>query len=345
MNPIAIRLLNQQLVSPLFSSPADVVSHMGAMQAQEYKLMRWAVAMRTKKPSAKAFKEAFDKGQIIRLHLHRGTWQLISNDDYWWMLQLCGPKALSTIKGWMTSNKISIDEHELMSIREILTDAASDRQSVTKEDFVAALARKDIQLDDHRLSYHIRMSELSGTLCSGDLHPSKATYCLTSKKVGKREAFDKDLTLLLLTRKYFQSHSPATLEDFMWWSGLNMSDCKRGIELASEEIHKEMFDRQEFYIHDSCRIRGFRKGTSLLLPSYDEYLIGYKSRYIALSPEYSHHAHNNSGIFYPIITHDGVVCGNWGPSKKEIETKYFNEYYSSIDLSSEWDRYQKYQTQ
>ena len=42
MNPIAIRLLNQQLIAPQYSNPAEVVSFMGAMQAQEYRMMRWA---------------------------------------------------------------------------------------------------------------------------------------------------------------------------------------------------------------------------------------------------------------------------------------------------------------
>ena len=45
MNPIAVRLLNQQLIVPQFSTPAEVVRYMGAMQAQEYRMMRWAVAM------------------------------------------------------------------------------------------------------------------------------------------------------------------------------------------------------------------------------------------------------------------------------------------------------------
>lgn len=54
MNPIAIRLLNQQLIAPQFSNPAEVVHYMGAMQAQEYRMMRWAVEMRTRKPSEKA---------------------------------------------------------------------------------------------------------------------------------------------------------------------------------------------------------------------------------------------------------------------------------------------------
>ena len=70
MNPIAIRLLNQQLIAPQFSTPTEVVRYMGAMQAQEYRMMRWAVAMRTRKPSFKAFKKAFDLWQCARANLH-----------------------------------------------------------------------------------------------------------------------------------------------------------------------------------------------------------------------------------------------------------------------------------
>lgn len=65
MNPVAIRLLNQQLAAPQFADPAEVVGHLCAIQAQEYRMMRWAVAMRTKKPSSDAFKKAFDTGKIV----------------------------------------------------------------------------------------------------------------------------------------------------------------------------------------------------------------------------------------------------------------------------------------
>ena len=38
MNPLSIRLLNQQLFAQQFSTPTEVVRYMGAMQAQEYHL-------------------------------------------------------------------------------------------------------------------------------------------------------------------------------------------------------------------------------------------------------------------------------------------------------------------
>ena len=339
MNPIAIRLLNQQLVAPQFSDPAEVVSHMGAMQAQEYRLMRWAVAMRTKKPSAKAFKETYDSGRILRLHLMRGTWQLVAAEDYWPMLDLCAPKAISVIKGWMSSSKISIPDEEVLQIREILLQTVADKRSVTKEDFVQALAEKDITMDDHRLSYHIRMAEYAGTLCSGNLLPMKASYSLTSDKVKPKVKMDRDEALMRFTRKYFQSRQPATLEDFVWWSGLNISNCRRGIALLGDTLHIEHWKGRDFYLTDDCRTRGFRKGQFLLIPPYDEYLIGYKSRDIVLSPEHRHHAHNNSGIFQPIIAHDGIVCGNWSPFKEDCRVEFFEGDFGVEDVQEAWKVY------
>ena len=347
MNPVAIRLLNQQLVAPQFNNPADVVSHMGAMQAQEYRMMRWAVEMRTKKPSVKAFKEAFDNGRIIRLHLMRGTWQLVAAEDYWMLIDLCSPKAISVTKGWMSSNKITISEKELMYVRDILAQTATDKGSVTKEDFVRALADKEVRMDDHRLSYHIRMAEFSGILCSGVLLPMKATYALAADKVKRTERLDRDEALMRFTHKYFQSRQPATLEDFVWWSGLNVSDCHKGIALLGDTIHAERYKGRDFYMTDDCRTRGFRTGKFLLIPPYDEYLIGYKSRDIVLPSEFRHRAHNNSGIFQPIIAHDGMICGNWSPFRNDCKVDFFavaqqhvfNDEYNMENVKEAWQTY------
>ena len=344
MNPVFIRLLNQQLAAPIFHDPTEVVEYMGAMQAQEYRMMRWAVAMRTRRPSHSAFKKAFDSGQIIRLHLMRGTWQLVAAKDYWMMLDLCAPKAIAVTKGWMSSNRISIPNEELMRVREILTRTAADGGSVTKEDFVKALAEKDIRMDDHRLSYHIRMAEMAGTLCSGELLPMKATYALTAHKVEPRTAMDRDEALMRFTHKYFQSRQPATLEDFVWWSGLNISDCRRGIELLGDSIHTEKWKGRIFYMTDQCRTRGCRKGKFLLIPPYDEYLISYKSRDIVLPPEHKHRAHNNSGIFQPIAAFDGTICGNWSPFKEECQVSFFTDGYRAEDLMEAWNAYNAYRT-
>lgn len=341
MNPIAIRLLSQQLSSPQFNTPTEVVNHMGAMQAQDYRMMRWAVMMRTKKPSAELFNKAYNSGEIIRLHLLRGTWQIVSAKDYWWLLTLCAHKAEKIIKGWMKSNKVIISDKELHTTREILLQEAEVKGSATKNDFATALSERGITMDSHRLSYHIRLAELNGTLCSGNLSPMQATYSLTETKVKHTSPMNKDEMLVLLARKYFQSHSPATIEDFVWWSGMNVADCKKAIELLTAELHKETWKGYAFYLHESCRTRGFRKGNTLLLPPFDEYLIGYKSRSLVISPDHTQYAYTNNGIFFPVIAHDGRICGNWNPWSESIERSYFIPNDEESAIEAQWNEFYK----
>lgn len=296
---------------------------MGAMQAQDPKGMRWAVAMRTKRPSSVDFKKAFDSGEIVRIHLMRGTWQLVSAEDYWPLIDLCSHKAIAVTRGWMASNRINIPDEELLRVREHLCRIIGDLGSATKEDIVKGLARRGISMDDHRLSYHIRMAEFSGVLCSGDLLPVKASYSLSSDKLPSRKPFDRDEALMQFTRKYFRHSQPATLEDFVWWSGLNVSDCRRGIGLLGDWLHVEKWHGREFYLTDDARSRGFQKGRCILLPPFDEYLISYKSREIALPHEHAHRAHNNRGIFWPVVLLDGKAVGNWSSTKEGVSIDLF----------------------
>ena len=122
MNPISQRLLNQQLICPQLATPHEVVSWMGAMQAQDYRMMRWAVGMRTKRPSAKAFEKAYNEGQIVRVHLFRTTWQLVAGEDLGWMLELCRDNALRGMAGWMHASGVEIPLAEQESIQLIFYD-------------------------------------------------------------------------------------------------------------------------------------------------------------------------------------------------------------------------------
>ena len=325
MNPVSLRLLSQQLASPQFREPAEVVRWFGAMQGQEYKAMRWAVAMRTKKPSYKSFEKAFNAGAIVRTHLFRTTWQLIAGEDLGWMLSVCRDKARAGLRGWMHTNGVDISAREEARISDVFAEAAAGRRSVLKEELAEALRERGIDMDEQHFSYHLRLAELSGLLCSGDLHPTKRTLALVSEKVKHPLLLDRDEALALLARKYFRSHGPATQEDFVWWSGLNVNDCRRAMAVLEDELVPVRLQGREFYVHKDARIRGFRSGGVLLIPAFDEYLIGYKSRYIVLPPEQAHRAHNQSGIFYHVVALDGRIVGNWSPTARDGGIDLFQE--------------------
>ena len=241
----------------------------------------------------------------------------------------------------MRSNKIEISEKELMKIREMIALEAEDKGSVTKEDIVRALKEKNIKLNDRCLSYHIRLAELAGTICSGELLPNKTTYALVSNRIKPTNSIERDEALKRIARLYFKSRQPATFEDFVWWSGLTIADCRKAIHLLGDYLHKEELFGEEFYLTEDCKVHGSYQEEYQLMPSYDEYLISYKSRQLVLSSEYKHKAHNNNGIFHPIIAHKGVICGNWSPNSDDLQPTSFLEEHRG-NLQKEIDRYKNF---
>ena len=327
MNPVSARLLNQQLVCPQFSKPQEVVAWMGAMQAQDYRMMRWAVAMRTKTPNAKAFEKAFNEGKIVRTHLFRTTWQLVAGEDLKWMLDLCRESALRGLRSWMKTNQVFIPEPEQAAVQQLFHDYLSRHRIARKQDFAAFLEDRNFPMTDQRLSYHIRLAEYTGLLCSGDLNPGPAgknSYALVEEKLPDAHTLPREEALAQLARKYFRSHGPATLEDFAWWSGIGINACKQGMDALGQELIRLRWKGLDFFLHEDCRSRGFRSGRIHLLPPYDEYLIGYKSRHVSLHPDHSHRAHNNSGIFWPVLLQDGEVVGNWSAAAGKLTLDIFH---------------------
>ena len=57
--------------------------------------------------------------------------------------------------------------------------------------------------------------------------------------------------------------------------------------------------------------------------------------------EHRHHAHNNSGIFQPIIAHDGIVCGNWSPFKEDCQVAFFEGDYGVENVQEAWKVYKR----
>ena len=81
-----------------------------------------------------------------------------------------------------------------------------------------------------------------------------------------------------LARRYFTSHGPATLPDFVWWSGLSTRDARQGLEANKLHFEHETVDGETYWFVATIMpsTRGNLK--AYLLPNYDEYTVGYTDR-------------------------------------------------------------------
>ena len=78
---ITLRLQNQLLVQPPFDAPQQVVEWMGAVQAQDYRMAKWAVGCRTASTDATQIEAALNMWEKAQagLELARKTYERVQN--------------------------------------------------------------------------------------------------------------------------------------------------------------------------------------------------------------------------------------------------------------------------
>ena len=150
-------------------------------------------------------------------------------------------------------------------------------------------------------------AELERVICSGPRRGRQGTYALLSERVSGREgrltsastADDRDEALGELARRYFGSHGPATVRDFVWWSGLKTSDARRGLDIihAKSAVHDGL---PYWWTSTRSRDAAAPRTNVHLLPIYDEYLVAYGDR-IAVPHDTFQHS----------LVIDGQVAGSW----------------------------------
>ena len=345
-----IRLQNQQLLNPLFCQPKELVSWLGAMQAQNYSMVKWAVGMRLKSATIQTVEEALRKGEILRTHVMRPTWHLVAAEDIRWMLKLSARRIKSANDSFAKGYDLEITDELYAKSYNLLEKILCGNKSLTKQEIAEHFCCSGIlvEADNHRMTRFMVRAEQEGIVCSGEDKGGKYTYALLEERVPPVPEITKYEALARLARSYFRSHAPAVLQDFIWWSGLPVSEAKQAIYLIESELMAEQWNGQTWYVHEACRTRGKVSGRLHLLPSYDEYLLGYKDRTDVLPKEHYPKAFTNNGLFYPVILHEGQVIGNWSKSAKKgsasIECSWFrsNDCVDETVLNQEKDKYMRF---
>ncbi|MCD7898711.1 MAG: winged helix DNA-binding domain-containing protein [Bacteroides sp.] len=320
-----LRTYSHQLADCAFNDAHELVSYMGAVQAQDIEMSKWAVGMRLQQPSLRAVKEALDSGKIIRTHILRPTWHMVAAEDIRWMIDLTGKKMFAVIISWGKS--CDIDSQKYIRFRDAIGNILGGSKGLTKQEITEQLQQSGFNWDTNQVHCMLSLGETDGLLCNGKERNKKHTYALLDEWAPGTNSFSKEEALRTLALRYFRSHSPASVDDFVWWSGLNATEAKAAIYSIEKELISDRYEGQKLYVHESCAQDYKPDETVHLLPPYDEYLISYKDRTHVLPGKYTAKAHNKFGIFYPVIFFKGKIVGNWKKVTKkgniEIETSFF----------------------
>jgi hypothetical protein len=125
-------------------------------------------------------------------------------------------------------------------------------------------------------------------------------------------ALAREEALARLTERFFASHGPATIKDFVWWSGLTVQDARSGIAAVTPKLASEVVSDRTYYFALTKAAVPAATPTGFLLPNYDEYLVGYKDRDAGVSTIVAQRLFEGKFDAYahPLVL-DGKLAGTW----------------------------------
>ncbi len=299
-----LRLAHQLLVGSRLTDPAEVVSTLVAMQAQEYAMARWAIGLRLADGgSDDTVEKACDDGRILRLHALRPTWHFVAAQDLRLVLQVTA-RRVHQANAFMYRS-LELHPARLERFAEFVRELLSGGKHLTRNEIRAALPAGWAEEKGFQMAYLMMYAELEGVVVSGPRRGNHDTYALVDERVPPAPERSDDDALAEFVVRYLRTRGPATIPDLTTWSGLTVAQVKRALGILGDDVTRIDADgHTHLLVEDAAPASGTR---SFLMPDYDEYGMAYKDRSALAHPD---HAYWTLPWNRAVVI-DGVIAGAW----------------------------------
>jgi len=305
-----LRLLNQQIAHHRFSRPGEIVAWLGAIQAQDFSGAKWSIGLRLNGVTENEVERAIAAKTIIRTWPMRGTLHFVAAADVHWMRALLTPRIIAG--STRRQNELELTASVYARSEKIFIKALRGGKQLTRETLSALLEKNGISATGQRC-YHIlwRLAQ-EGLLCFGAHEGKQPTFTLLDEWAPATKSWSRDESLAELATRYFTGHGPATLHDFVWWSGLKISEARTAIDLAASALEHEVVADKTYWVSRKIPALAGKLESIFLLPGFDEYLLGYTDRSASLDPKYAQKiCPGSNGVFTPTVVINGRIVGTW----------------------------------
>ncbi|MFG3422506.1 winged helix DNA-binding domain-containing protein [Micromonospora sp. NPDC048063] len=291
---------------------ADVVEWFGAMQAQDLASGMWSLGVRLPALNHADVHAALERREALRTWPMRGTVHLVPPRDARWMLELTGVRSLAAAA--TRRAQLGLAEADADRAVDVLGAALAGGGRLTRARCLAALEAAGIGTAGQRGYHLLWYASVRGVTCLAPNVGTEQTFALLDEWAPAPHRPDRDEALAILARRYVRGHGPVTDREFAGWTGLTLTDARRGLAAAGDALARVRVDGQEALV-DSALPDAPRAPVDddlLVLPGFDEYLLGYKDRSLMLDA-----AHRDAivpggnGVFQATVVRDGRVVGTW----------------------------------
>lgn len=273
---------------------------------------------------------------VVRTWAWRGTLHLIASEDLRWMLALIAPVALP--RAARRHAQLGLDHRTLAAGACNIADAVAAHGPLTRTELVTRLQGAGIDASGQRAPHLLWWTSMHGTICQGPDRGRDATYVLVDDWLPALRPVDREVALSALAARYLAAYGPATPQDLAAWSGLPLRDARaawsahRGLtEVRVAEAPAWLLDGQRADTPDGQQqAPDSQQPRVRLLPAYDTYLLGHRSRELIVPATHARAVHPGGGIIHAVLAVDGRAAGTWRSRRRgrrglEISVRPFDD--------------------
>lgn len=296
------------------------------MQAQDYLGSLWAIGLRLKNAIESQVEKAVASKSIVRSWPMRGTLHFVRAGDLRWMLTLLTPRVIQ--RSLALYKQVELDKKVFLKARKVVINALTNEKQLSRNELYVHLERAKISTEKQRGLHILGHLAQEGLICFGTRKDKQHRFVLLDDWISGSLSLTREEGLAKLAISYFQSHGPATLHDFAWWSGLTVSDAKVALALVDKMLIRSRLAEQEYVMVEGQAISKSFDGAALL-PCYDEYFVAYRDRKIGFDERtLAKVKSSGNGIFFPVFLRNGRMAGTWKRTitkeKLLVEVNAFN---------------------
>lgn len=313
-----LRLAAQGLVGERFDTAAQAVEWLTCVQAQDLPGALTSVALRVRDGTRPAVEAVIDSGVVARSWPMRGTLHLIPAVDLPWLVALAAPRILAATA--KRRRDLGISASDLDTVRRLTIAALDDAGRLSRDDLLERFRTAGQPTAGQRGAHLISHLAMTGLVCYGPFQGGRQqlvlvdTWAPGARRLG--DDLDRDEALAEWALRYFRGHGPATVKDFTWWTRLLAADVKAGVAQARPHLESVDVDGVEHLMDPATpdRLAAARRSALgvLLLPGFDEYVLGYTDRSAALPDEFADRiCPGGNGMFLGSVVARGQLVGTW----------------------------------
>lgn len=284
---------------------------LGAAQGQDLPGVLESIALRTTSGDVAEVRRAFDDGELVRAWPMRRTLHVVPARDLAWMLPLATARPLAEAAKRRT--QFGLADETVDRAGEVACEALAGGGRLTRAELAGRWADAGLALESSHVTHTISVLAMHGVLAYGPFATAKEqALVLLDEWVPDPRRLAGDEALAEWARIYFTGHGPARRQDFARWTGLPAADVRTALDGAREHLVE---DGDGMFLDPATPDRlaeAADPGAELLLPGFDEFVLGYGERAEILDAEHADRiVPGGNGVFRPTIVRDGRVVGCW----------------------------------